>query len=44
MFGGLGSMVPDRKHEIAKMGLKAVLAGTLSNLMSAALASVLLSL
>ena len=44
VFGGLGSMVPDRKHEIAKMGLKAVLAGTLSNLMSAALASVLLSL
>lgn len=44
VFGGLGGMVPDRKHEIARMGLKAVLAGTLSNLMSAALASVLLSL
>ena len=44
IFGGLGGMVPERKHEIAKLGLKAVLAGTLSNLMSAALASVLLSL
>ena len=43
VFGGLGSMVPDRKHEIAKMGLKAVLAGTLSNLMSAALAGLMLS-
>jgi CNT family concentrative nucleoside transporter len=44
LLGGLGGMIPERKHEIAQMGLKAVLAGTLSNLMSAALASVLLAI
>ena len=44
IIGGLGGMVPERKHEVAQLGLKAVLAGTLANLTSAALASVLLSL
>ncbi|GAK33393.1 nucleoside permease [Iodidimonas nitroreducens] len=44
IFGGLGAMLPDRKSEIARLGLKAILAGTLSNLMSAAMASFLLSL
>lgn len=36
-------MIPQRKHEIAQLGVKAVIAGSLSNLMSAALASVVLS-
>lgn len=44
LLGGLAGMIPERKHEIAALGLKAVLAGTLSNLMSAAIASVLLSI
>ena len=44
LLGGLAGMVPERKQEIAQLGVKAVVAGTLSNLMSAALASVLLSL
>lgn len=44
IFGGLGTMVPSRRHEIARLGLRAVFAGFLSNLMSAALASVFLSL
>ncbi len=39
LLGGLGSIAPTRRHEIATMGLKAVLAATLANLMSAALAS-----
>jgi len=39
LLGGLGSIAPSRRPEIAKMGLKAVLAATLANLMSAALAS-----
>ncbi len=43
MMGGVGSIVPRRKHEIAQLGLKAILVGTLSNLMSAALTSLLLS-
>ena len=38
LLGGLGGMAPERRHEIAKLGLKAVLAGTLANLMSAAIA------
>jgi len=43
LLGGLGSIAPSRRPEIAKMGLKAVLAATLANLMSAALASLFVS-
>ena len=43
LLGGLGSLVPERKEMIAKFGLKAVAAGSLSNLMSAALAGLLLT-
>ena len=43
LLGGLGSIAPTRRHEIAKMGLKAVLAATLANLMSAALASLFIA-
>ncbi|MGX5174895.1 NupC/NupG family nucleoside CNT transporter [Aliikangiella sp. IMCC44653] len=39
LLGGLGSIAPTRRSEIAKLGLKAVLAASLANLMSAALAS-----
>lgn len=44
LLGGLGSMAPSRRHEIASLGLKAVLAGTLSNLMSAVIAGLFISL
>jgi CNT family concentrative nucleoside transporter len=37
LLGGLGSMAPTRRGEIAQLGLKAVLAGTFSNLTSAAI-------
>jgi CNT family concentrative nucleoside transporter len=37
LLGGLGVMAPSRRSEIARMGLRAVLAGTLSNLTSAAI-------
>lgn len=43
IFGGLGGLVPERKHEIAKLGWLAILGGGLANLMSAALASLLLA-
>lgn len=43
LLGGLGSLVPEKKELIARFGLKAVAAGSLSNLMSAALAGLLLS-
>jgi CNT family concentrative nucleoside transporter len=44
LLGGLGSLVPERKDLIARFGIKAVAAGSLSNLMSAALAGLLLGL
>ncbi|WGA82291.1 NupC/NupG family nucleoside CNT transporter [Citrobacter braakii] len=37
LIGVLGGIVPGKKSFIAKMGLKVILAGTLSNLLSAAL-------
>lgn len=44
LLGGLGSIAPSRRHEIARYGLKAVLAGTLSNLMSASIAGFFMAL
>ncbi len=43
LIGGLGVLVPEKRSLIAQFGLKAVLAGSLSNLMSAALAGLLLT-
>ncbi|MEP2776090.1 MAG: NupC/NupG family nucleoside CNT transporter [Luteolibacter sp.] len=37
LLGGLGGMAPNRRSEIAKLGFKAVVAGTFSNLTSAAI-------
>ena len=44
LMGGIGAMAPTRRKEIARLGLKAVIAATLSNLMSAALAGFYLTL
>jgi len=44
LLGGIGSMAPNRRQDIAKLGMKAMLAATLANLMSAAIAGVFLSL
>jgi CNT family concentrative nucleoside transporter len=44
LLGGIGSMAPNRRHDIAKLGIKAMIAATLANLMSAAIAGVFLSL
>jgi len=44
LLGGLGAMAPTRRTELAQLGMKAVLAGTLSNLMSATLAGLFLAL
>lgn len=41
-IGGIGPLAPDRTAEIAELGLRAVLAGTLANLMTATIAGVLL--
>ncbi|OAT54908.1 NupC/NupG family nucleoside CNT transporter [Providencia heimbachae] len=44
LLGGIGSLAPSRRKDVAQLGFKAVCAGTLSNLMSAALASFFLAL
>jgi CNT family concentrative nucleoside transporter len=42
LLGGLGVMAPSRRPDIARLGLKAVMAGTLSNFMSATLVGLFL--
>jgi CNT family concentrative nucleoside transporter len=41
-IGGIGPLAPERTGEIASLGLRAVIAGTLANLMTATIAGVLL--
>ena len=43
LLGGLGGLVPEKKDLIAKFGLKAVAAASLSNLMAAAFAGLLMT-
>ncbi len=44
LLGGLGALAPTRRHDISTLGLRALLAATLANLMSAAIAGFFLSL
>ncbi len=44
LLGGLGVLAPSRRPDIARLGLKAVLAGTLSNFMSACLVGIFYAL
>ena len=44
LLGGLGAVVPSRRHDIARFGLKAVIGGTLVNLLNASLAGFFFSL
>ncbi len=39
--GGIGALVPERRSDLARLGLRAMLAGTLANFMSACIAGVL---
>ena len=41
-IGGIGALVPERRHDLAKLGLRAMLAGTLANFVSACIAAMLL--
>src|SRR6201995_4902078 len=41
-IGGIGALVPERRNELARLGLRAMLAGTMANLMSASIVGVLL--
>ncbi len=42
-LGGIGSMAPDRKKDIAALGLKTVIAGSLATLLTATLAGILIN-
>ena len=44
VLGGIGMMAPNRRKDIAELGLRAVLGGFMANLMSAAIAGFFLSL
>jgi CNT family concentrative nucleoside transporter len=41
MIGGLGVMIPERRHEVVGLGLRSILSGTLATCMSGAVAGVL---
>src|SRR6266702_4444778 len=41
-IGGIGALAPDRKHDLARLGFRAMIAGTLANFLSATLAGMLL--
>jgi concentrative nucleoside transporter, CNT family len=41
-IGGLSALAPDRRHDLAKLGFRAMIAGTLANLMSASIVGILL--
>jgi CNT family concentrative nucleoside transporter len=41
-IGGIGALAPNRKPDLARLGLKAVMAGSMANFMSACIAGILL--
>ncbi len=41
-LGGIGALAPERRHDLARLGLRALLAGTLANYLSASIAGILL--
>ncbi len=40
-IGGIGGLAPDRKHDLAKLGMRAVLGGSMASFMTATLAGML---
>ena len=41
-IGGIGALAPSRKSDLARLGFKAMIVGTLANFMSACIAGILL--
>src|SRR5580658_6946798 len=41
-IGGIGALAPNRKSDLARLGIRAMLAGTMANLMSASIAGMVL--
>jgi len=40
--GGIGALAPNKKPELARLGVRAMLAGTMANLMSASIVGIML--
>src|SRR5487761_1648261 len=40
--GGIGALVPERRNDLARLGVRAMLAGTMANLISASIAGMFL--
>jgi CNT family concentrative nucleoside transporter len=41
-IGGIGSLIPDRRGDLAKLGFRAMIAGTLANFISACIAGIVM--
>lgn len=41
-IGGIGALAPERKHDLARLGFRAMIAGTMANFISACIAAILL--
>jgi CNT family concentrative nucleoside transporter len=41
-IGGIGALVPERRNDLARLGVRAMLAGTMANLISASIAGMFL--
>ncbi len=41
-IGGIGALVPNRRNDLARLGIRAMLAGTMANLISASIAGMFL--
>ena len=42
-IGGIGALIPERRNELARLGVRAMLAGTMANLISASIAGMFLA-
>jgi CNT family concentrative nucleoside transporter len=42
MIGGIGGIAPERRHDLARLGLRSLLGGTIATLMTASIAGILL--
>jgi CNT family concentrative nucleoside transporter len=41
-IGGIGALAPNRRHDLARLGIRAMIAGTLANFVTATIAGFLL--
>jgi CNT family concentrative nucleoside transporter len=41
-IGGIGALAPNRRDQLAKLGFRAMIAGTMANLMSASIVGLLM--